>query len=773
MNKPLLLLALALFPLSLAFQNCAKSPTEKASNTDVDPSVAQAKADSESWAMLLPAYQLNDNAASLQRMKALKSISATPAITVNTRLPAFGAPVAGDNPALAAKTRPNVAGALLKGGALGKMGSGASGAGSARAQVIAGIDTAFLLLADSAHGAILKVHQFQLTESGASVDAADTLVCKWPYDPASPTVLGHKGARAYANGSRLTYAIADEDGDNILNEAVSPKSVQLRKLWMTVHGDTTWKSIVHTIHGGTTFYDSIGPGTPGSWMDSVFVGGKKVYAQTIFDGDGDNRVNTAATGKKVLVKRDIFSESALGVLTTAFELWSPGADGKFETEADNQLYPYQSLTVGAMGSIAQTFYGDLDGDGFYWNPDPAGANLASIRNEYPVPESLTVYRDSLEQILSGPSGSGKRITFYQATRKYKDGRRADVTTRMPGGAGAFSARDTVQVWERLSLIGYTAKGASDPFTGLDSTLQVTWMVPGKLETSGDDQVIKSFSQAFHTQGQASRFESELFTPSLPLTYGEKPKSGTLVRETRANPTSSKSVIRTLLFQEIDDAHAEGSWKRTDFFESGDSAVATGSGKLDGAGTYAKDLGNGARHSGFYDAASGEFQDTLILLDFMGGVKAKEIAYGTYDAARGTGDFHRKRTGSKDTATAHLVVSANGAEGLLLTRTTSAGSLEIAFRADSDPVGEAVLIKTSGGVKRRYIWTAGDGANAVSQNDENAQSGAVVAHGNYSFGQDLSGVGTFTRTPTGKPAVESKVQFQSDGTVYQDGVKVSN
>ncbi|MDB5106470.1 MAG: hypothetical protein JWP91_4159 [Fibrobacteres bacterium] len=753
MKKLALLIAAAAACLSL--QNCAKSPTDKSGDPDTDPAAAQAKSDSEASAMLIPVYEINRSALERQRLTGLKASSEEPQLTVQAGLPAFGT-LPGDNaPELKAKDGPNIAGALLKAG------SGGSGWQSA------GPDTAYFLPADSALGSLRWVHIHTVIEAGATVDAADTLVYKWPHNPANPTVLGHYGSRSYGNGSRLAYSVTDEDGDKILNEAVAPKSVQLLKSWTTLHGDTTWKSLLHTVHGATTFYDSIGKGEPSSWTDSVFVSGKLLYSVKIMDGDGNGLVNTAKAGAKVKITRDSYTDKRDGTFLYAYETFGPGADGKFETEADNVRYPFQSLLVSAAGDLAKTVYGDGDGDGLYWDPASTGTNRAWITNEYAVSDSVTASGDSLAQTLSGADGSVKKIAFYSSVRKFKDGRVLRNSTRLPGGAGAFSGNDTVEVWETLDLTAFTAKTTVDPRSGLDSTLRVTWMIPGDLGSAADDKITRWYTRTWPKGGQSSVSASELFTPDVAIGPGETPKSGTLVRESRSNPTSSKSVIRTVLFQEFSAASANTSWKRTDYFENGDSAISNGGGSLAGAGSYSRELGRGARNSGTYDAKTGLFQDTVFLLGFTGAEKSREIAWGTFDAAKGTGDYRCKRIGGKDTATAHILIAPDGSSGFLLTRTSASGSAAIAIHGDS-----AVLVATTGKVERTYIWTSMGGTYKVAQRDVTVGSGNQVATGEYFFGMDYSGNGTCHKTPSGKSASDSQVQFQADGTLYVDGVKVT-
>ena len=628
-------------------------------------------------------------------------------------------------------------------------------------------DSAYLVLADSAKGYIQWVHEYAIVEAGSSVEARDTLIYKWPYSPSNITVLGHTGSRAHANGSLLRYAITDEDGDKILNEAVAPKPIRLQKLWITVHGDTTWKTIFHTSHGSTTYYDSIGEGSPTSWTDTVFVKGRNIRSQWVKDGDLNGFINTADTGAKPRILRDTYSDLGDGTFRFDFEILGPGADGKFTDEADNERYPGHSLTVDSEGrNVAATKYGDGNGDGFYWNP-AAGTHKAWITNIYAPTAAVPTYHDSLEQVLSGTGGSSKKVTYYSADRKYSDGTASRTVTRTAGNA-AFSGSDTVQIRELKDFTGYKAKGASDPLSDRDSSLSVTWMIPGDLESPADDKVTLTYAQTWYKAGVSSVSSSELFTPITAYGPGESPKAGTYVLQRRTNPTSSKSVIRTLLFKDFDLSKKVSNWTRTDYFENGDSAVSSGYGSPAGAGVYVQDLGQGARNSGFYDAGSGEFADTVTLLDFKGTEKFRQIAWGTVYAGKGTADYRCKRLGGKDTATAHITVVSDGKAGLIMTREAAAGSSEIILEGDS-----ARTIRTAGGIKQTFTWSSsGAGSYRITQLDESVKTGSAVGTGEYFFGQDLSGNGTWNKTPAGKEAVQSKVQFQSDGTAYVDGVKVS-
>jgi hypothetical protein len=425
-KKSLLFPAIA--ALALLLQNCAQAPTEKEETQDLDPSAAQAKSDSESWAILLPAYELNRDASSRARLSALKSTADEPVIEV-AALPVFGTPAVGGGSALQARPRPILAGALLKSGSRGQGGSGA-------AFPAAIFDTTFYILSDSALGRILKVHAYTLAEAGADVNATDTLDYKWPYDSANATVVGHHGARIYANGAILKYAILDDDGDGILNAATAPKVVSLQKRWVTVRGDTTWKSAYFTRHGSTDYYDSIGKGALSSWTDTVIVSGKLVFTQKIFDGDAvkDDLLDSAKAGAKPRINRDSYTDNGDGTLLLAYEIFGTGADGSYASEADNERFAYQSMRVDAKGTVAVTRHGDGDGDGFYWNP-AASINKAWIANAYTPSDSVPEYRDSLEQSLSGAGGSIAKITHFSSLKRFKDKRVVLSAVHLPAGAG--------------------------------------------------------------------------------------------------------------------------------------------------------------------------------------------------------------------------------------------------------------------------------------------------------------------------------------------------
>ena len=728
---------------------CAKNPaaTEDSSRQDEASARAQADADSLAAAMLLPAYRLNREAATHARLASLKSGSEPPQPQPAGLLPALGAAPSASKRDLAPRPRPDIAAALLKRGALGK-GSAATGS-----------DSSWIDYGDSAQGHILWVHAYFQAVGGSPVEARDTLAYKWPSAPGSRPVLGHAGARVYADGSRLAYAFTDEDGDGLLNEAAGGVTVKLRKQWITVRGDTAWKSVHHTVHGLTNAYDSIGAGRDTGWTDSVFVGGKVVAWQRLMDGDKDGFVLTAAPGKQVRVNRDAYEEVGAGLYRVDQESFGPGADGDFLTADDNERYPFDSRLIDAQGrTLSASRYGDADGDGCYFDPAAgAGKNRAWAVNEYPAGDSAKAWADSLVQILSGPGGADAQVAFYAASRAYRDGRRLSAFFRAPG-KDAFGGSDTAQYWEKWDMTGWAAAD------GADSSLRVTWMIPGILGDPSDDKITQTYSQTWRKPGGAYLSVSELLTAESPFPPGQAPGAGAWTREERRSPVSSKSVIRSVTYREFDRAQGKSDWRRTDYYESGEASLSQGSGALGGAGSYVLDLGPGARSSGTYDAATGVFADTTAFLDPKGGTRAREITWGQIDAAQGTGDYQVKRLGGQDVSTAHVKAMADG-KAIVLTQSGGPDTLNMRLEGDS-----AVLVKARGGVARTYVWSSEAGAYKVTERDTDA-GGAAIASGEYYFGQDLSGSGLVRKTPAGKPAAESRAQFQSDGSLFLDGIRV--
>jgi hypothetical protein len=732
------------------FAACAKNPaaSNDTSKQDEASALAQSESDSAAAAMLLPAYRLNREASAHARLTSMKSGSEAPKPSAPALAPALGAPPSGPAKRLAPKQQPNIAAALLKRAALGK----ASAAGAS--------DSSWFVLADSALGHILWVRAFLLSDSGTAVEARDTLVYKWPYSPDNRTVLGQAGARAFANGTRQSYAVSDEDGDGLLNEAVPGAKVKLRKQWITIHGDTAWKSVHHTVHGNTGLYDTIGPGLDTGWTDTVFVGGKLASWQRYMDGDKDGFVLTAAAGKQVRVNRDSYADLGGGLFQVDQEAFGPGADGDFLKAADNEAYPSVRQTLDADGhTLALTRQGDGDGDGFYFDP-AAGAdgNRAWIVNQYPASDTAKAWSDSLAQILPGPAGADAKIAYYRKSLAFADGRKLTAFTRAPG-KDAFGGTDTVQYWEKWDWTGWNAGG------GADSSLKVTWMLPGDLADPSDDRISRTFSQTWYAPGQPLVYVTETLNAGAAFAPGQAPQAGDWTREERRNPVSSKSVIRSVQYREFDLPKAKVDWRSTDYFESGATTESNGGGAPDGTGVYARDLGTGARSTGSYDAATGAFADTTAFLGAAGETKDREIAWGEVDAAKGTCDYHAKRLGGRDTATVRVTAVIEG-KGISLTRAGASDTVRMHLEGDS-----AVMVKTLGGVKRTYAWAEASGAYRVSETDVDAE-GKALATGEYFFGKDLSGNGTVRKTPPGKTATEANAQFLSDGSVYLGGIRVS-
>lgn len=655
---------------------------------------------------------------------------------------------------------PDMAKALLKRAALAK--------GSAAAF---GPDTSGFRYDDSAKGHIQQVRSASLKDALGEAAVTDSLVYKWPYNPASPAVLFHSQRRAYAGGQGSLLTVHDEDGDGILNEAGAGLSVKLRKEWTLRSGDSTWKSVSRSTHGQTTFYDSLGTGRLTAWTDSAFLAGKAAWWQKTYDGDGDGFVLTAAGSAKPRIMRDAFAANPDGSLRLDYESFGPGPDNDYLRAADNERHPFRSVLISAAGTdLAETRFGDGDGDGLWWSPIAEAENRGWTATTYAPDDSLLEYRDSvIQRVPRDPKAAG-RIVAFTAQARYRNGASAAWSTRLPTSSGlaSFSGSDTVQLWERR------LPPASSP--ELDSAIIVLWLVPGDPSDPADDSLTQWYAADHYKAGNPLVRSSRLVKADRPFAAGTAPASGTVIEEDFHRPASGRGVARIVEQREFGPSGGpvDGLWKRTTWFENGDSAVASGRSLAGGASAYAQALGREARAVGWLDARTGEFRDTLALLDAKGQPTALVVAWGALDRRTGTGEFRRKRlpvdqgvaADPGDGAATRYVLSRSGAGRSLHCITAAGDTLRLEYSGDT-----ASHRRESGGRILVTRWHPhGSGTFRLVQTHGTAADASAQGSAEYLFGLDGAGSGVHRRpTPAGVKA--GAVQFRADGSIYYDGVKV--
>ncbi len=628
-------------------------------------------------------------------------------------------------------------------------------------------DTTWIQRDDSLKGYVQQLRTYNFTDSFGTGSGRDSLVFKWPYTAPNQAVLAHISFRNYSSGKKVTAKVIDEDGDGILNQCPASKLIKIRKEWTTVLGDTVLKTVTHTTHGQTSVYDSVGIGSPTSWTDSVSVLGKLVRWQETLDGDGDGFVLTHATGSKTKVIRNSYRDSQKGSLQIYYDVFGPGADGNYLTQTDNELYPYRTVVVNDKG-IDQTIvkYGDADGDGYFWNPAAGAANKAWITHVYAVTDSITVHTDSLVEVATA---SGKlaeaRMVLFVATLKYADGSVSTVSSKFPQGSTSLS--DSLTVWEHRSFAAYIPKSSSDPMANVDSILRVSWILSGDPTTAADDKVTHWFSQTFYKPGRPLVSTVDVFSPSSPLVLGQTALAGTSMHQEIMKPTTSQSVIRTLVTRSMDPAKNLSTWKSIRYFENGDSAVTNGNNPAKGIVAYTSNLGPNVKNSGWSDATSGSFKDTIKFLDPSGKVLSSEYCSGTLMQTTGVGEFDRTSVREGLSTQAHFKIVQDGSKGLLITKTIGNQSSVIRIVGDT-----ATQSDSSGLYIRNCTWyPEGSGVNRVRQTVEKISDGSKVSTGLFAFGEEGSGSGTYTPVAKSLNQTDKKVLWTADGAVFLDGLRI--
>lgn len=761
-------------------QGCGRTPAE--SDSVLGSGNLPGAYDTSSTGPLIAARRTSQDAAAHQRLSSLGSNEGSKSYSRIVPVKSLGASPGGNPAVFGAKQGPGMSTALLKrSSVLAKAGANLTAhapdaskapAASAASDASDASDTTGFRYADSSKGYIQQVRDAPFADSLGSGEYRDSLVYKWPYSSSNPAVLFHSHRRAYAEGKVSVLVVFDEDGDGILNEAGAGNKVKLRKEWNLNSGDTAWKTVSRTTHGQTNFYDSLGEGALSFWTDSVFLASKPIWWQRTYDGDGDGFIGSSLAGSKGKVLRDGYAANGDGTFRFDYESFGPGPDGDYLKPADNERYPFRSVTINSKGQdLMETRFGDGDGDGLYWSASGEAANRAWVATTYARSDSLTSYRDSLVKWLPGPGPGDARILSYAAEAVYPDGSITRLSTRLGRGTESFSGKDTVQVWERRSFAGYLPKGADDPAGDWDSTLLVLWLVPGDLESGSDDRLVQWYSQAHFKPGRPRLTSSELLKSDQPFGAGESPVSGTYVLEDIFRATSSKSLIRSTRYREFDAARKTDAWKLTRIFENGDSSVSTGRTLAEGGSSYAQALGREASSSGWNDGATGAFRDTLTLFDAKGAVAGRETYWGTLRSGPdgdGTGEYYRKRLGEgADSSVIRYILARDASASLRMSRIEAGDTVLMAFRGDT-----AICREEDGNRSISSSWfPAGNGSYRLQQAIGDLRTEASLGTAEYYFGQDRSGSGVHRRQVKAGGTREGAVQFRADGAIYFDGVKV--
>ena len=627
-------------------------------------------------------------------------------------------------------------------------------------------DTSWIRYNDSSKGYVQWLRTYDFIDSTGSGTGLDSIVYKHPYTSANPTAISHVSKRIYANGKTVTAQVFDDDGDAILNQAVAGKVVKLMKKWVTVLGDTTWKTITYTTHGQTTYYDSLGSGAPTSWTDSIFVKSKTIWWQTTTDGDGDKFILTHAGNNKTKVIVNSFRELDDGTLQFDSEIFGAGADGDYLTKSDNELYPYNRRLVSSIGKDqAFIHFGDADGDGTFWNPSLGTANKCWIKTEFAPGIDTLTHTDSLVEVFTG---SGKldeaKILYFSGNLTFKDGTASFLSTQ--SATSGFSGKDTVKVLDHKSYANYIPKGLGDSISKIDSTLRVTWILPNDLTTPNDDKIVRWLSETFYKTGNPVLSTVDLFTPDGGIYSGKTATAGTSIHQEIHKAVNSQSVIRNVTTRTVDPAKNLSDWQEIRYFENGDSSVTTGGKIAKGVGSYSRNLGPNIQSSGWTDANTGAFKDTLKVKDAAGKPSFEEYSSGIL-ATSGLGEFDRTVSRLGVTTLSHIKVVKEGDDGLLLTRTSPTDTALIHIHGDT-----AALSKVVGGNECKYIWSAnGDGTNKVMTSEIRAKDGVILSKGQLNFGEGGTGYGAFTPYVDGKAKADSKAEIRNDGAVFIDGIRV--
>jgi len=328
-----------------------------------------------------------------------------------------------------------------------------------------------------------------------------------------------------------------------------------------------------------------------------------------------------------------------------------------------------------------------------------------------------------------------RVEFQAAWAVSDDGGKSRITSRpKPAGTG-FGESDTVVVWEihsypraaRGSLASVAAGAAS---MDRDSSLRVSWIVPGNLADPADDQVVWWSEQIWYKQGGDLAYTSEEFTPKSPIPCGADPGAGTLVREEKYPDAGADRRMTRLWRRDVfDPAEKAWTWDGRRYFSNGDSTTETGS-LTAGTGVYANGLGKPEPSDG--STPTPIASATPPARGGQGeGARGCILRAGTYRNQDGTANFtSRLSVGEGDSSATRTIIAPEENGGRRVAVRAGGDSSVYTLKGDS-----ACWTKRQGDTTFVFrAFAGGDGSRAVSQTVADGK-GAALVRGEFEFRPD--------------------------------------
>ncbi|MDB5047914.1 MAG: hypothetical protein JWO30_985 [Fibrobacteres bacterium] len=566
-------------------------------------------------------------------------------------------------------------------------------------------DTSWFDYGDTASGRVRWIHVFHDSEEELHALVRDSMVYRWPYDPGAPILVSSCTRVRNIFGGEYLTDLADDDGDGDLNASRAGKPLRIRKEWTAIAADTLRKTVWRLEQGGPE--DSLGNGVPLSFAESTFIGGRIVSWTETREGDGDGYMFRAAAGAGAILSTDAFVAEGDGTTLRVLKTYGPGADGDFATAEDNPVFFHSERTVRPDGS-----------------------------------ESLI--------------------------------------TRAPKRAGTgIDGSDTVVVRERNAWphpVPGAAGANGELSAGRDSTWRVSWMLPGDPENPADDLIAWWSDRTWSDRtlsGQAGTpiYASQEFTAAgSAVPAGKEPVAGVLVREeeyagtARADgPVADRKIKRFRRSDVFDHGKKLWAWDERRYYPDGDSATESGRLLPDGACVYAGILDKATRASGWFDAGTNLFRDTVRHLENPAGGTAYAIHAGAYKAGDGTGDYVSRRvSASGDSTVTRILIARESGDRYRITALTDGDS--------------GTYFTGAGGV----TWTARRGDTTVTLTSIAREDGAyglletiadgkgtTLVQGKFSFRTDGSGSGTLKGFAIDGAAGSAAFGFAADGAVSMD------
>lgn len=260
----------------------------------------------------------------------------------------------------------------------------------------------------------------------------------------------------------------------------------------------------------------------------------------IEDADGDGVVNTGSVDDRARYHQSTTVRAGLDLAQVEMNqsvVIGPGEDGDYDSEGDNSIFSFVSMSSVAGDTLEYESYNDADGDGIPIDGalDSCVVTVQSVRKKFGLNGVIRRRESTIGYVVFPHDDSRNYPIMYRESVRNR--LRPDTTAqvRHSNGDSVFYPGDTV--WAEMVIVG----GQNDQIAS--DTVRMT-MVLGLDGTGEEDDSLLTVSAHSRRRFGEEREVEYLVDSDRPFGHGKPPLSGTLEYRLHREDNSSAEILAT-------------------------------------------------------------------------------------------------------------------------------------------------------------------------------------------------------------------------------------